>query len=81
MLVDNWIKMVVTTVGLDLAKHVFQVHEVDALGVSWSPNRSGATSCWSFLLRCHVAWWGSRPLGRLRDPAEQDGLSGNSGCQ
>src|SRR5271169_1259819 len=21
-------------------------------GVSWSPNRSDATSCWSFLLRC-----------------------------
>jgi hypothetical protein len=30
----------VTTVGLDLAKHVFQVHGVDALGrvvVKWTP--------------------------------------------
>src|SRR5580693_2613713 len=33
-------------------------------GVSWSPNRSGATSCWSSSLRCRLAWWGLRPPGR-----------------
>jgi hypothetical protein len=37
----------VTTVGLDLAKHVIQVHGVDALGGGQSfPRRSGATMFW-----------------------------------
>ena len=54
----------VTTVGLDLAKHVFQVHCIDASGRVFSPKRSGATSCWSSSLRCHDAWWGLRPPGR-----------------
>jgi hypothetical protein len=45
----------VTTVGLDLAKHVFQVHGIDA---------SGATSCWSFLLRWPRALSGLKPAGR-----------------
>jgi len=38
----------VTTVGLDLAKHIFQVHGVDRVGtpLSW-PSRSGEASCWN----------------------------------
>ena len=28
------------------------------------PKRSGATSCWSFSLRCRLAWYGLRPAGR-----------------
>ena len=54
----------VTTVGLDLGKQVFQVHGVDASGWLWSPKRSGATSCWSFLHRCPPVLWGSRPADR-----------------
>ena len=50
----------VTTVGLDLAKHAFQVHSVGASGALPSPRRSDATSCWSFSLRCRRAWWDSR---------------------
>ena len=39
----------VTTVGLDLAKHVFQVHGVDA---SESPGRSAARTCWPSSPNC-----------------------------
>jgi transposase len=50
----------VTTVGLDLAKHVFQVHCVDASGRVVVASRSGATSYWSSSLRCLLASSGSR---------------------
>ena len=55
----------VTTVGLDLAKHVFQVHSVDASGrvVVAKPIRRNKL-CWHFLLRCRLPRWGSRPAGR-----------------
>jgi hypothetical protein len=53
----------VTIVGLDLAKHVFQVHGVDASG-RVVVAKAGATSCWSFSLRCPPALWGWRPPGR-----------------
>ena len=54
----------VITVGLDLAKHVFQVHGVDASGRVVVARRSDATSCWSFLLRWPRALSGLKPAGR-----------------
>jgi transposase len=54
----------VTTVGLDLAKHVFQVHEVDASGRVVVAKRSGEASCYSFSRRCRLALSGSRPRDR-----------------
>jgi hypothetical protein len=54
----------VTTVGLDLAKHVFQVHSVDASGRVVFAKAIRRNSCWNFLLRYRLAWWGSRPAGR-----------------
>ena len=54
----------VTTVGLDLAKHVFQVHAVDASGrvvVAKAMRRNKLRSC---SLRCRLVWWGSRPADR-----------------
>ena len=50
----------VSTVGLDLAKHVFQVHGVDASGrvvIAKAMRRNK-------LLRCPPALWGSRPADR-----------------
>ena len=47
----------VTTIGLDLAKHVFQVHGVDAAGGSaFCANSCGAARWWRFsrLPRCLV---------------------------
>ena len=54
----------VTTVGLDLAKHVFQVHCVDALGrvVVAKPNRRNKLL--EFFASLRVASWGLRPPGR-----------------
>ena len=42
----------VTTVGLDLAKHVFQVHGVDASGRVVVTKAIRRNKLWSFLLRC-----------------------------
>ena len=55
----------VTTVGLDLAKHVFQVHCVDASGrvvVAKAIRRKHLLEFFASL--CRLAWWGSRPAGR-----------------
>jgi transposase len=54
----------VTTVGLDLAKHIFQVHGVDDSGGVVVTKAMRATSCWSFLLRCPPVLWGLRPADR-----------------
>ena len=54
----------VTTVGLDLAKHVFQFTALMLWDTLWSPRRSGATSFWSFSLRCLPALSGSKPAGQ-----------------
>ena len=54
----------VTTVGLDLAKHVFQVHGVDASGrvvVAKAIRRNKLLEFFASLPPC---WWGSRPAGR-----------------
>jgi transposase len=54
----------VTTVGLDLAKHVFQVHGVDSSGRVGVAKAMRRKSCWSFSLRCPPVLWGSRPADR-----------------
>ena len=54
----------VTTVGLDLAKHVFQVHGVDASGrvvVTKAIRRGKLLEFFASLPTCVV---GSRPAGR-----------------
>jgi transposase len=54
----------VTTVGLDLAKHVFQVHSVGASGrvaVAKAIRRNKLLEFFASLPPC---WWGSRPAGR-----------------
>src|SRR5262249_48366982 len=60
----------VTTIGLDLAKHVFQVHGVDAEGVM--PRRAQVLAFFSRLPRCVVglqacatAHYWARELGAL----------------
>jgi hypothetical protein len=37
------VQMQVTTIGLDIAKNVFQVHGIDAEEKVWSGNNSDAT--------------------------------------
>ena len=52
----------VTTVGLDLAKHVFKSIAL----MSWAhrSRQSDHKTCWSFSLRCRPCLVGSRPVGR-----------------
>ena len=55
----------VTTIGLDLAKHVFQVHGVDAEGATVLRRQCGAGKCWGSSADCRAAWsdWKRVPLG------------------
>ena len=48
----------VITIGLDLAKHVFQVHGADAEGSPVFNRKRGAAKFCVFLRSCHHAWWG-----------------------
>ena len=54
----------VTTVGLDLAKHVFQVHGVDASGRVVVAKAIRRNKLLEFSLRCPPALSGSKPAGR-----------------
>ena len=51
----------ISTIGLDLAKNVFQLHGVDASGavVLKKQLRRGAIE--KFLHNCHPAWWAWKP--------------------
>ena len=53
----------VTTVGLDLAKHVFQVHCVDGQGAS-SRQGNQAQQAVGVLRFAAAVWSGLRPAGR-----------------
>jgi transposase len=56
----------VTTVGLDLAKLVFQVHGVDTSGrvvVAKASRRNKLMQFFTSLLRCLPALSGSKPAG------------------
>jgi transposase len=55
----------VTTVGLDLAKHVFQVHGVDASGRVVVAKAIRRNKLLEFSRRCPPALWASRRPGRL----------------
>ena len=55
---------VVTTVGLDLAKSVFQVHGVDALGEVVICRQLKRRYVLTSSRSCHRAWWASRPVRR-----------------
>ena len=52
----------VTTVGLDIAKSIFQVHGVDAQGRFSFAASSSAVTSWRSSRSCHRAWWASRPV-------------------
>ena len=55
---------VVTTVGLDIAKSVFQVHGVDAAGQVVIRRQLKRRYVLAFFQNCHRAWWASRPVPR-----------------
>ena len=48
--------MEITTIGLDLAKNVFQVHGVDATGQVLSASRFDGRSCCHSSPSCRRAW-------------------------
>ena len=74
----------VTTVGLDLAKHVFQVHGVDASGGVVNAIRHKRLL--EFFVRCRVAWSGSSlrvgtSLGARTDQAWPSGAHASGLCE
>lgn len=53
----------VSTIGLDLAKHVFQVHGADAEGSPVFNGNCGAARFCASSRNCHHAWWGMEACG------------------
>ena len=47
--------MQISTIGLDIAKNVFQVHGIDAAEKVVSGNGSDGARCWSSSKRCRRA--------------------------
>jgi len=45
----------VSTIGLDIAKSIFQIHGVDVDGAVVIANALAERSCWSSLRRCRPA--------------------------
>jgi hypothetical protein len=54
----------ITTVGLDLAKNVFQVHAVDAGGTRFCASSFGGRRCWHSSADYRGVWWGWRRVRR-----------------
>jgi len=52
-----------TTIGLDIAKTVFQVHGMDARGQTTLQRRLRRTQLVTFFANLPRAWWVSRPAG------------------
>ena len=52
----------ITTIGLDIAKSVFQVHGVDAEGNVIIRRQLKRRYVLTFSRSCHRAWWASRPV-------------------
>ena len=50
----------ITTIGLDIAKSVFQVHGVDAQGNVVIRRQLKRRSCWRSSRSCHHAWLASK---------------------
>ena len=65
--------MQITTIGLDLAKSVFQVHGVDTAARSSFASRFGGGRCCHFLPNCLLAWSGWRLAARR--------ITGRASCQ
>ena len=57
--------MQVTTIGLDIAKNVFQVHGIDAAEKVVVRKHCGAARCWSSSRRCLLALSAWKPAPRL----------------
>ena len=57
--------MEITTIGLDLAKEVFQVHGVDGSGEVKLRKRHAGPKSSVFSLGCLPAWWPWRRVLRL----------------
>ena len=55
--------MQISTIGLDIAKNVFQVHGIDAAEKVFGSNL-GAARCWHSSKRCHPALSALRPAPR-----------------
>ena len=61
----------VITIGVDLAKSVFQVHGVDASGKPVIGASFGGARFWPSSRSCRLVWWGwrlvqARIIGRAR---------------
>ena len=56
--------MQITTIGLDLAKSVFQVHGIDAAGQVVVRKSLRRAQMLPFLLNCVLAWSASRLAAR-----------------
>ena len=54
----------ITTVGLDLAKHVFQVHGVDAAWATVLRKQLRRAQVLAFFVDCRAVWWGWRHVRR-----------------
>ena len=54
----------ITTIGLDIAKSVFQVHGVDAEGNVVFVGSSSGVTCWHSSRSCRRAWLVSKPAPR-----------------
>ena len=57
--------MQVSTIGVDLAKNVFQVHGVDSAGKVSSPVSYDASRSWTSLVSFPVAWSAWKPAEPL----------------
>jgi hypothetical protein len=58
--------MQITTIGLDIAKNVFQVHGIDAAERSSFASNSGAARCWHSSKHCRRVLSAWRPARRPR---------------
>ena len=54
----------ITTIGLDIAKSVFQVHAVDAKGNVVLRRQIKRGTFWRFSRSCRRAWLASKPVPR-----------------
>ena len=62
--------MQITTIGLDIAKNVFQVHGIDAAEKVAVRKQLRRSKVIAFSKRCHHAWWVWKPvLRRIIGPA------------
>ena len=56
--------MQITTVGLDIAKNLFQMHGADAQGRVLLKRKLARGKVLEFSRPCRLAWWAWRPAAR-----------------